>query len=130
MYKKYRKKQAGKGFPLLAAALPLAKIALPFLGKAALGGAASFGATKVLGKILGDGKKPHVKSNRLYLDGKIPYVQDKRLYLGGKKRKKQTGGFFPSIGIWAAKKLIGLGKNKKTAQAHLLKWLAETTLYY
>ena len=55
MRKRYR--QSGKGFPLLALGLPLAKAALPFLGKATLGGAASFGATKLLGKILGGGRR-------------------------------------------------------------------------
>ena len=55
MQKIYR--QSGKGFPLLAAAIPLAKLAAPFLGKAALGGAVSFGASKILGKILGVGRR-------------------------------------------------------------------------
>ena len=55
MQKIYR--QSGKGFPLLAAAIPLAKLAVPFLGKAALGGAVSFGASKILGKILGVGRR-------------------------------------------------------------------------
>ena len=58
MYKRYRKKkQAGSGFPLVAAALPFAKAALPWLGKAALDGATSFGASKILSKILGGGKR-------------------------------------------------------------------------
>ena len=55
MRKRYR--QSGKGFPLLALALPLAKAAAPFLGKAALGGAVSFGASKILRKILGGGRR-------------------------------------------------------------------------
>ena len=55
MRKRYR--ESGKGFPLLAAALPLAKLAGPFLGKAGLGGAVSFGASKILGKILGGGRR-------------------------------------------------------------------------
>ena len=52
MYKRYKKRQSGGALPLfaLSAALPLAKAALPFLGKAALGGAASFGVGKILGK--------------------------------------------------------------------------------
>ena len=55
MYKRYKKRQSGGTLPLfaLSAALPLAKAALPFLGKAALGGAASFGVGQILGKILG-----------------------------------------------------------------------------
>ena len=57
MRKRYR--QSGKRFPLLALALPLAKAAAPFSGKAALGGAASFGASKILGKILGRGRHKH-----------------------------------------------------------------------
>ena len=48
MRKRYR--QSGKGFPLLAAAIPLAKLAVPFLGKAALGRAVSFGTSKILRK--------------------------------------------------------------------------------
>ena len=67
MYKRYRKKrQVEKGFPLVAlsAALPFAKAALPWLGKAALGGAASFGASKILGKIFGGGKKRKRRKRR------------------------------------------------------------------
>ena len=55
MRKRY--KQSGNEFPLLVLGLPLANAALTFLGKAALGGAASFGATKILGKILGGGRR-------------------------------------------------------------------------
>ena len=59
MYKRYKKRQSGGALPLfaLSAALPLAKAALPFLGKAALGGAASFGVGKILGKIIGGKRK-------------------------------------------------------------------------
>ena len=55
MYKRYKKIQSGGTVPLfaLSATLPLAKAALPFLGKAALGGPASFGVGKILGKIIG-----------------------------------------------------------------------------
>ena len=55
MYKRYKKRQS------LSAALPLAKAALPFLGKAALGGAASFGVGKILGKIIGGKRKKRRK---------------------------------------------------------------------
>ena len=51
-----KKKQFGNGLPL-AALLPAARLALPFLGRAALGGAASFGLSSVLIKILGGSKK-------------------------------------------------------------------------
>ena len=59
MYKRYKGRQSGGALPLfaLSAALPLAKAALPFLGKAALGGAASFGIGKILGKLLGGKRK-------------------------------------------------------------------------
>ena len=59
MYKRYKKRQSGKGLPLVAlsTALPFAKAALPWLGKATLEGAASFGVSKILGKIIGGGKK-------------------------------------------------------------------------
>ena len=59
MYKIYKRRQSGGALPLfaLSAALPLAKAALPFLGKPALGGAASFGVGKILGKILGGKRK-------------------------------------------------------------------------
>ena len=113
MYK--RKNQRGGALPF-AALLPFAAKALPFLGKAVLGGAASFGSSKLLGSIFGGGtKKPYIKKNRLYLGGKKPYVANSRLYLGKgrrkkrrrRKRKRQRGGFlFPSPGLYIAKKLI------------------------
>ena len=66
MYKRYKKRQAGKGLPLVAlsTALPFAKAALPWLGKAALGGVASFGVSKILGKILGGGNKRKRRKRR------------------------------------------------------------------
>ena len=116
MYKKAikRKNQKGGALPF-AALLPFAAKALPFLGKAALGGAASFGSSKILGSIFGNGrKKPYIKKKKLYLGGKKPYIANNRLYLGkGRKRrrrrtrKRQTGGFlFPSPALYIAKKLI------------------------
>ena len=59
MYKRYKKRQSGSALPFfaLSAALPFAKAALPFLRKAALGGAASFGVGKILGKIIGGKRK-------------------------------------------------------------------------
>ena len=59
MYKRYKKRQSGGALPLLAlsASLPLAKAVLTFLGKAALGGAASFGVGKILSKIIGGKRK-------------------------------------------------------------------------
>ena len=86
--KKRKRTQKGGALPL-AAILPFVKAALPFLGKAALGGAASFGASSILGKIFGGGrKKPYVKGKRFYLGGKNPYAKGSRLYLGGRKPLK------------------------------------------
>ena len=110
MYKRARRKRKQKGGALpIAALLPFAKAALPWLGKAALGGAASFGSSKILDKIFGGGrKKPYVKGSRLYLGGRKPVIRGRRLYLGGRKKKrKQKGGFFPIPALYFAKKLIG-----------------------
>ena len=58
MYKRVKKRRTQKGGALpFAALLPFAAKALPFLGKAALGGVASFGSSKILGKIFGRGRK-------------------------------------------------------------------------
>ena len=113
MYKRAKRKrkntQKGGALPL-AALLPFAKAALPWLGKAALGGAASFGSSKILGKIFGGKrKKPYVRNKRFYLGGRKPIVRSRRLYLGGgrrKTRKKQRGGFIPSPAFWIAEKII------------------------
>ena len=88
MYKKAIKRNQKGGALLFAALLPLAAKALPFLGKAALGGAASFGSSKILGSIFGGGRKrPYIKKNKLYLGGKKkPYIANSRLYLGGRKK--------------------------------------------
>ena len=106
MYKKARKRKRGqKGGALpFAALLPFAAKALPWIGKAALGGAASFGSSKILGKIFGGGKrKPYIKGKRLYLGRRNkPYVRARKR---GRKRK-QRGGFFPSPAFYIAKKLV------------------------
>ena len=96
MYKRARRKRKQKGGALpIAALLPFAKAGLPWLGKAALGGTASFGSSKILGKIFGGGrKKPYVKGNRLHLGGKKPVIRGRRLYLGGKKRKENKKAVF------------------------------------
>ena len=116
MYKRTRKRNQKGGALPFAALLPFAAKALLFLGKAALGGAASFGSSKILGSIFSSGlKKPYIKKNRLYLGGKRkPYIANNRLYLGGRKkrrkrsgRKRQNGRFlFPSPAFFIAKKLI------------------------
>ena len=70
MYKRYKKRQTGRGLALfaLSAALPFAKVVLPFLGKAALGGAASFGVGKILGKIIiGKRKKRRRRRYKRYV---------------------------------------------------------------
>ena len=91
MYKRARRKRKRKrtqkgGLLPLAAILPFAKAALPFLGKAALGGTASFGASSVLGKIFGGGrKKPYVQGKRFYLGGKKPYAKKPASVFGRKK---------------------------------------------
>ena len=88
MYKKAIKRNQKGGALPFAALLPLAIKALPFLGKAALGGAASFGSSKILGSIFGGGRKtPYIKKKKLYLGGKKkPYIANSRLYLGGRKK--------------------------------------------
>ena len=116
MYKRAKKRNQKGGALPFAALLPFAAKTLPFLGKAVLGGAASFGSSKILGSIFGSGiKKPYIKKNKLYLGGKRkPYIANNRLYLGGRKkrrkrsgRKRQNGGFlFPSPAFFIAKKLI------------------------
>ena len=118
MYKRARKRkkkttQKGGALPF-AGLLPFTAKALPWTGKAALGGAASFGSSKILGKIFGGGKKkPYIEANRFYLGGKKLAIGGRRLYLGGKKpakrrrRKiKQRGGFFPLPAFYIAKKLV------------------------
>ena len=115
MYRKAIKRNQKGGALPFAALLPLAAKALPFLGKAALGGAASFGSSKILGSTFGGGRKrPYIKK-KLYLGGKKkPYIANSRLYLGGRKkrrrskrRKRQRGGFlFPNPALFIAKKLI------------------------
>ena len=116
MFKKAIKRNQKGGALPFAALLPFAAKALPFLGKAALGGAASFGSSKILGSIFGGGRKrPYIKKKKLYLGGKkTPYIANSRLYLGGRKkrrrskrRKRQRGGFlFPNPASFIAKKLI------------------------
>ena len=88
MYKRAKKRNQKGGALPFAALLPFAAKALPFLGKAVLGGAASFGSSKILGSIFGSGiKKPYIKKNKLYLGGKRkPYIANNRLYLGGRKK--------------------------------------------
>ena len=62
MYKRARKRNQKGGALPFAALLPFAVKALPLLGKAALGGAASFGSSKISGSIFGSGlKKPYIK---------------------------------------------------------------------
>ena len=100
MFKTAKKRRTQKGGALpFAALLPFAAKALPFLGKAALGGVASFGSSKILGKIFGRGrKKPYIKANKLYLGGKRKRRR--------KRKRKQRGGFFPSPAFYIAKKLV------------------------
>ena len=67
MYKRARKRNQKGGALPFAALLPFAAKALPFLGKAALGGAASFGSSKILGSIFGSGlKKPYIKKKIIF----------------------------------------------------------------
>ena len=115
MYKRARKRNQKGGALPFAALLPFAAKALPFLGKAALGGAASFGSSKILGSIFGSGlKKPYIKKILYLGEKRKPYIANNRLYLGGRKkrrkrsaRKRQTGCFlFPSPAFYIAKKLI------------------------
>ena len=73
MYKKAIKRNQKGGALPFAALLPLAAKALPFLGKAALGGAANFGSSKILGSIFGGGRKR-------------PYIKKKIIF----RRKKET----------------------------------------
>ena len=75
MYKKAirRRNQKGGALPF-AALLPFAAKALPFLGKVALGGAASFGSSKILGSIFGSGrKKPYIKKKIIFRRKKTIY---------------------------------------------------------
>ena len=73
MYRKAIKRNQKGGALPFAALLPLAAKALPFLGKAVLGGAASFGSSKILGSIFGGGRKR-------------PYIKKKIIF----RRKKET----------------------------------------
>ena len=73
MYRKAIKRNQKGGALPFAALLPLAAKALPFLGKAALGGAASFGSSKILGSTFGGGRKR-------------PYIKKKIIF----RRKKET----------------------------------------
>ena len=92
MYKRAKKRNQKGGVLPFAALLPFAAKALPFLGKAVLGGAASFGSSKILGSIFGSGiKKPYIKKNKLYLGGKRkPYIANNRLYFGGRKKRRNS----------------------------------------
>ena len=73
MYRKAIKRNQKGGTLPFAALLPLAAKALPFLGKTVLGGAASFGSSKILGSIFGGGRKR-------------PYIKKKIIF----RRKKET----------------------------------------
>ena len=65
MYRKAIKRNQKGGALPFAALLPVAAKALPFLGKAVLGGAASFGSSKILGSIFGGGRKrPYIKKKK------------------------------------------------------------------
>ena len=67
MYRKAIKRNQKGGALPFAALLPLAAKALPFLGKAVLGGAASFGSSKILGSIFGGGiKRPYIKKKIIF----------------------------------------------------------------
>ena len=60
--KRRKYKQSGNG--ILSAVLPLARAALPFVGKVALSGAVGLGASSVLGKIFGSGKRRKTRKRR------------------------------------------------------------------
>ena len=78
MYKKARKRNQKGGALPFAALLPFAAKALPFLGKAALGGAASFGSSKILGSIFGSGlKKPYIYKKKIIFRRKKKTIYSK-----------------------------------------------------
>ena len=78
MYKKARKRNQKGGALPFAALLPFAAKALPFLGKAALGGAASFGLSKILGSIFGSGlKKPYIYIKKIIFRRKKKTIYSK-----------------------------------------------------
>ena len=79
MYRKAIKRNQKGGALPFAALLPLAAKALPFLGKAALGGAASFGSSKILGSIFGGGRKrPYIKKKKIIFRRKKETIYSKQ----------------------------------------------------